>query len=161
MIIQKVPFVLTTIVLEISENSCFREGLRRATRPGEENLGSTGRYWYPYRPGASLRMQYGRLFAEQARGTERARARGRPLLKKLRRGLWRFNCSPRLWLESSKTPFASDAGSVTLLNALQFLVTYGKNDDEEEKRCSRRLTHFGAANYCFVARKLRHRLLRE
>lgn len=62
-----------------------------------------------------------------------ARARGRSLLKKLRRGLWGFNCSPRLWLESSKTPFAGDAGPVTLLNAPRFLVTYEDDDGEEEK----------------------------
>jgi len=98
-------------------------------------------------------MQYDGLFAEQAKGTERARARSRSLLKKLRRGLWRFNCSPRLWLESSKIPFASDAGSVTLLNAPRFLVTYREDDDEEEKRSQRsqRLMHFGPTNYCFVS----------
>ena len=97
-------------------------------------------------------MQYGGLFVQQAKGTEFcARAHSRSLLKKLRRGLWRFNCSPRLWLESSKTPFASDAGSVTLLNAPRFLVTYEKDDDEKEKRPRFVSDLFGATNYCFVS----------
>lgn len=36
------------------------------------------------------------------------RDRGIYTFQKLRQGLWGFNCTPRLWLESSKTPFAAD-----------------------------------------------------
>lgn len=79
---------------------------------------ATGRRRYPSR-GFIKNVIWRVFFCRTREGRrERAQTRGRPLLKKLRRGLWGFNCSPRLWLESNKTPFANENRS--LLHCLTF-----------------------------------------